>query len=126
MRQLSFITRSRFLLCGGSFHSSSGFRDLRTAEHIVRIFGYAPKGGQSSKYLCHETLHQLFCFTDECIFLLFQHHHSHLLLLVHSQVAFCDCSRSNTDFTKLENILSSSKRCFSDYVLYREKVEVNS
>lgn len=69
MRQLSFISRSRFLLCGGSLHSSSGFRGLRTAEHVVRTFRYAPKGGQSSKYLCHETLRQLFCFTDEYIYL---------------------------------------------------------
>lgn len=126
MRQLSFITRSRFLLFGGSLHSSSGFRDLRTIEQLGKTFRYAPKGGQSSKYLCHETLRQLFYFTDECIFLLFRHHHSHFLLLVHSWVAFCDRSRSDFDFTKLETILITSKRCFSDYVLYREKVEVNS
>lgn len=60
MRQLPFITSRRFLLCDGSLHSSCGFRDLRTIEQIVRTFRNAPKGGQSTEYLYHETLHQPF------------------------------------------------------------------
>lgn len=81
-----FYHQEKIFICGGSLPSSSGFGGLRTIEQVVSMFRYAPKGGQSTKYLYYETLYLLFYSRDECTFLLFQCNHSHMLLVVHSWV----------------------------------------